>query len=296
MIPLLKQTWSDFQGHNDQWLAAALAYFTLFAIAPLAIIVSRFLGLFFQGHQDVEAQLMNYLSRHAAAGAGALKQMISSTSTQPHQGGVAQLIGWIVLALAALGLFGSLQFALNTVWELAGRKLTIWQIIGRRISSFVVMLAVAILLGISMLANAGLTVADSYLASLFTGGAVVAKVLDFIVSFAVIWAAFIVLFEYLPDCRIAWRDVRVGAAMASLLFVIGQFLLGWYLGRAGMSSSYGVFGSLVVLIVWVNYSAQIMLFGAEFTHVYAQRRGSQAQESGAQGQRVTGRPTKAYGG
>jgi membrane protein len=296
MIPLLKQTWTDFQKHNDQWLAAALAYFTLFAIAPLAIVVSRFLGLFFQGHQDVQAQLMSYLSRHAAAGAGALRQIVASTSTQPHQGALAQVAGWIALALAALGLFGALQFALNTVWELAGRKLTIWQIVGRRISSFVVMLAVAILLGISMLVNAGLTVADSYLVSLFMGGAIVAKVLDFAVSFAVIWAAFIVLFEYLPDCRVAWRDVRAGAAMASVLFVIGQFLLGWYLGRTGMSSSYGAFGSLVVLIVWVNYSTQIMLFGAEFTHVYARRHGSQAQESSAQAQPGTRRPTKAYGG
>lgn len=295
MVSLLKQTWSDYQRHNDQWLAAALAYFTLFAIAPLAIIVSRFLGLFFQGNHSVRDQLMGYMSQHAAAGAGALKQMIESTASHPHQGAVAQIIGWVLLAVAALGLFGSLQFALNIVWEIGERKLTIWQMVGRRITSFGVMVAVAILLGVSMLVNAGLTVADSYLATLFAGGPIIAKVLDFVVSFGVIWAAFVVLFEYLPDCRIAWRDVRVGAAMASLLFVIGQFLLGWYLGRAGMSSSYGAFGSLVVLIVWVNYSTQIMLFGAEFTHVYA-RRHEETRTSVTPAQRQAQRTTGAYGG
>lgn len=295
MVSLLKQTWSDFQRHNDQWLAAALAYFTLFAIAPLAILVSRFLGLFFQGHRAAQDQIMGYLSQHAAAGAGALRQIMQATTAQPHQGAIAQIIGWILLAVAAVGLFGSLQFALNIVWEIADRKLTIWQMIGRRISSFGVMVAVAILLGISMLVNAGLTVADSYLAQLFGGGAIIAKVLDFAVSFAVIWAAFTVLFEYLPDCRIAWRDVRAGAAMASLLFVIGQFLLGWYLGRAGMSSSYGAFGSLVVLIIWVNYSTQIMLFGAEFTHVYA-RRHERTESSSAARQQQAPRTRGAYGG
>ena len=147
----------------------------------------------------------------------------------------------------------------------------------RRLLSFGTVLAIAFLLLVSLGVNAVLTVAGAALSHTFPGLSFMANLLDFAVSFAMVTALFAVLFEFLPECRIAWRDVWWGAAVSALLFVVGQFLLAWYLGRAGISSGYGSFGGVVVFLVWVNYSAQIMLFGAELTQVYAKRFGSLRQ-------------------
>jgi membrane protein len=146
------------------------------------------------------------------------------------------------------------------------------------------MLGIALLLLVSIGVNALLTMMSAYLTHVFTGFATLMKIADFAVSFGVLWVAFALLYEYLPECRIEWRDVWAGAAVTSFFFVVGQFLLGWYLGRAGISSGYGAFGSLVVFLIWVNYSAQIVLFGAEVTHIYAQRYGSKAQAHATHGE------------
>ena len=139
------------------------------------------------------------------------------------------------------------------------------------------MLMAALLLMLSILFNA---VLNTFSATLARHGAAIvslSKAMDFVVSFLVVWLLFTVLFEYLPDTRIAWRDVWAGAGLTALLFTVGQSLLGWYLGRAGVTSTYGAFGSLVIFLLWANYSSQIVLLGAEFTHVYAQRRGVHAR-------------------
>jgi membrane protein len=278
-VPLLKETWQDFQRHNSQWLAAALAYFTTFAIAPLIIVVVEIAGLVIHNHAKVLNLLFGYLQKDAGAGAGAVRQMVASTFNEPRTGVTAEIIGWVIFIVAAVGLFNAVQFAINNAWDLTPQKLTMMQAIKQRISGFGVMLCIALLLLISIGVNAVLTMASGYLTHVFAGFATLLKVADFFVSFGVIWAAFALLFEYLPECQIEWRDVWVGAGITSFLFVVGQFLLGWYLGRAGVSSGYGAFGSLVVFLIWVNYSAQIMLFGAEFTHVWAKRFGSFRSES-----------------
>ena len=272
ILPLFKQTWSEFQRHNAHWLAAALAYFAAFAVAPLIIVVVEIVGLVLGNHHQARDVIFGYLRQNAGAGAGAVRQIVASNVSHPRSGLVAQIIGWIVFVIGAIGLFGAVQFALNTVWDVAPKKMSIIQAILQRASSFAILMSIALLLLVSIGVNALLTLAAAHLTHLFFGFATLMKVADFIVSFAVIWIAFAVLFEYLPDCRIEWRDVWLGSALTALLFVIGQFLLGWYLGRAAMTSSYGALGSLVVFLVWVNYSAQIMLFGAEFTHVYARRK------------------------
>lgn len=279
IVPVAKQSWADFQRHNAQWLAAALAYFAAFAIAPLIIVFVEIAGLVIQDHQRVLNVIFGYLQQDAGAGASAIKQIVEATFNQPRKGIVAQIIGWIVFIIAAVGLFGAVQFALNTVWDVTPKKLTFKDAIRQRASSFGVMLGIAFILLLSMAVNALLTVMATYFTHIFPGFATIMKVVDFAVSFGVLWAAFAVLYEYLPECRIEWRDVWVGSAVTSFLFVIGQFLLGWYLGRAGVSSGYGAFGSLVVFLIWVNYSAQIVLFGAEVTQVYALRYGSRAPSS-----------------
>ena len=283
-IPVAKQSWAEFQRHNAQWLAAALAYFAAFAIAPLIIVLVEIAGLVIHDHQRVLNLIFGYLQRDAGAGAGAVKQMVAATFNEPRKGIVAEIIGWVVFIVAAVGLFGAVQFALNTVWDVVPKKMTLKETIQQRGWSFAVMLGIALLLLVSMGVNAVLTMMSAYLTHVFPGFATLMKIADFAVSFGVLWAAFAILYEYLPECKIEWRDVWVGAAVTSFLFVVGQFLLGWYLGRAGVSSGYGAFGSLVVFLIWVNYSAQIVLFGAEVTQVYATRHGSKAQSTTTRGE------------
>jgi membrane protein len=280
IVPLAKQTWADFQRHNGQWLAAAIAYFTLFAVAPLIIVVAQIVALFLGQHQDVLGQLYAYLAHNAGrSAASGIRSIVNASMTQHRAGAIAQIAGWAVFVLAAIGLFNSLQQALNIVWDIEPKKQSIWAVIQSRALSFGVVIAIAFVLLVSLGINALLTIAGNFLANIVPFFPTLLKVLDFIISFGIITAVFALLFEYLPECRIEWRDVWPGAAFTSLLFVVGQFLLGWYLGRAGISSTYGAFGGLVVFLVWVNYSAQIMLLGAEFTHVYARRFGSRRTQT-----------------
>lgn len=294
-VPLAKQSWADFRRHNGQWLAAALAYFATFAIAPLIIVLVEIAGLVIHDHQRVLNIIFGYLQRDAGAGAGAVRQIVSATFNEQRKGVLAEIIAWVVLVVAAVGLFNAMQFALNTVWEVPPKSLSIKQAIRQRATAFGVMLGIALLLLVSMGVNAVLTIMATYLTHVFPGFATLMKIVDFIVSFGVLWGAFSLLYEYLPERRIEWRDVWVGAGVTSFLFVVGQFLLGWYLGRAGVSSAYGAFGSLVVFLIWVNFSAQIVLVGAEFTHVYAQRFGSLAENRATTGE-IHLRSTSTLGG
>lgn len=276
-IPLLRETRIGFQRHNGQWLAAALAYFAAFAVAPLIIVVVEIAGFFVRDHQSLLNVIFDYMQRDLGAGSQAVRQIVAATFNQPRRNAVAQIAGWTIFLLAALGLFGSLQFALNTVWDVTTQKLGILQAIRRKALGFAMMLVVAFLLLASVFANAALTTASAYFTHFFFGLATLVKIADFMLSLALVWALFGLLFRYLPSCAIAWRDVWIGAGITATLFTVGQFLLGWYLGRPGVSSVYGAFGSLVAFLLWANYTSQIFLFGAEFTHVYALRRGSRAQ-------------------
>lgn len=279
IAPLLKTTWAEFQRHNAQWLAAALAYFTTFAIAPLIIVLVEIAGLVLGGHQQALNHVFSYLKQDAGPGAGAVQSIVQSTFSQHRSGIIAQIVGWVVFFIAAVGLFNALQFALNTVWDIKPKKTGIWEAICTRWTAFLAILGVAALLFISIALNTGLTAMSAALVHVSPIFPTIMKIVDFVVSFGVLWVAFAFLFEYLPEQQIEWRDVWIGGAITSFLFVVGQFLLGWYLGRAGISSGYGAFGSLVVFLIWVNYSAQILLLGAEFTHAYAQRHGSQVRRA-----------------
>lgn len=280
-VPLLKETWKQFGAHNSQWLAAALAYFTAFAIAPLIIVLVEIAGLVLGGHQHTLNVIYTYLHQDGAAAADAVKAIVAATFSQPRRGVIAEIIGWVVFLLAAGGLFSALQFALNTIWDVQPKQMGWKDQIRQRAWSFLVLLGIALLMLASMGVNALLTVASGFFVHLFPGAATLFKIVDFVVSFGVLTFGFALLFEFLPEIRIEWRDVWIGAAMTSLLFVIGQFLMGWYLGRAGVTSGFGAFGSLIVLLIWVNYSSQIMLFGAEFTNVFAKRFGSQCPSARA---------------
>lgn len=256
-IDLARATWSGYRRHNGPWLAAALAYFAAFAIAPLIIVLVAIAGFFLHSHRQVLDAIYTAMP---PGGGAAVRAIVTATFAQRRHSEIAQIAGWIVFVVAAIGLFGSLQFALNSAWDVEQRKRTLRQTLTDRALSFCMMLVAALLLLISVVANAALNALSA------------PKAGDFTISFVVVWALFTLLFEYLPDTRIAWRDACAGGALTAILFVIGQSLLGWYLGRAAVTSAYGAFGSLVVFLLWANYSAQIVLLGAEFTHAYAQRR------------------------
>ncbi len=275
IIPLAKETFSEFQRHKSQWLAAAIAYFTMFAVAPLIIVIVEITGIFLGHHQVVLNRLYGYMSTSAGPSAAhGIQAIVTTTFSQRKAGLLSQIIGWSVFLIAAVGLFASLQEALNNVWDITPEKRALLETIKARLLSFGAVLGIAFLLLVSLGVNALLTIASTALMHVIPGFPTIAKLLDFVVSFATITVLFALMFEVLPERRIAWRDVWAGAAFSAFLFVVGQFLLGWYLGRAGVSSGYGSFGGLVVFLIWVYYSAQIMLFGAEFTHVYARRLGS----------------------
>lgn len=292
-VPLFKETWQQFSKHNGQWLAAALAYFAAFAIAPLIIVIVEIAGAVLGGHRSTLNLIYGYLNHDAGpAAGGAVKSIVTATFSQHRSGTIAEIIGWVVFILAAIGLFSAVQFALNTVWDVEPKKGGFMAMIWQRVSAFGVMMGIALLLLVSIGVNALLTVLAGYLTHLFPGAATLVKIADFAVSFGVLWLGFALLFEYLPDTRVEWRDVWVGSALTAFLFVVGQFLLGWYLGRAGLTSGFGAFGSLIVFLIWVNYSAQIVLFGAEFTHVYCMRSGSRQRAQTSRGEVSFGSPQR----
>lgn len=280
MLELVKETFSEFQRHQAQWLAAAIAYFTIFAVAPLIIVVVEIAGFFFGRHQDALDVFYGYMKSTAgASAAGMVQTVVAATLAQRKAGILGQVVGWAVFVLAAVGMFSSLQQALNTVWDVKPPKRTLLETVKARLLPFGAVLAVAFLLMVFLGLNAALTIAAAAMSHVFAGLPTLVKIADFALSFAMIAGLFALLFEYLPECRTSWRDVWYGAVASALLFVVGEFVLGWYLGRAGLASGYGSFGGLILFLIWVYYSAQIFLFGAEFTHVYARRLGSQCGSS-----------------
>ncbi|HEY1977574.1 MAG TPA: YihY/virulence factor BrkB family protein [Candidatus Baltobacteraceae bacterium] len=271
----IRETLADFGRHNGQWAAAAMAYFTLFAVAPLFIIVVEIAGAVLGRHQQVLDALYGYLARSARPeAANDIRSIVQATFARQHSGPFAQIVGWVLFVLGAVGLFSAFQHALNTIWEVPLKKNGLAAAIASRAVSFGIVVVVALLLLLSLLVNSFLGGAEQALAQIAPFLPAVAKLGDYVLSIAVIAALFAVMYEYLPDVKIEWRHVWPGAVVSAVLFVVGQALLSWYLGYTGMASTFGVLGGIVAFLIWANYSAQIVLLGAEFTHVYARRHGA----------------------
>jgi len=274
VVKVLKETASGWDDDNVTRLAASLAYYTLLSIAPLIILAVAVAGLAF-GQDAAREHIGGQLAGVVGGGAAGAIQAIAANAKAPGTGILSLVVGIIVLLFGASGVFGELQSALNTVWDVApkpGRG--IWGVVKDRFFSFTLVVGVAFLLLVSLIVSAALTWVGQIFASSLPGGAFVWQVLNFCISLAVITALFALMFKTIPDVRIKWRDVWVGSAVTAGLFVLGKFLLGLYLGSAGVSSAYGAAGSIVALVIWVYYSAQVLLVGAEFTEVYARLYGS----------------------
>ena len=274
-IDLLIATYSDWREDQASRLAASLAYYTILSLSPFLIIILAIVGLFF-GTEAAQGELINELRNIVGDQGAQAIQMVIANASKPKSGIIATSLGLVTLLFGASGVFGELKDGLNIIWEVEPRVDTgILNLIKDRFISLALVMGVGFLLLVSLLISAALATVGKYLGGILTLPPTVLEITNFLISFAVITILFAMIYKILPDVNIVWRDVWIGAAITSFLFTIGKFLLGFYLGRSTIGSAYGAAGSLVLVLVWVYYSAQILFFGAEFTQIYANRFGSQ---------------------
>ena len=281
MWPFLKRIVRDFSEDECSVRAAALAYYTVFALPPLLVLLTLVVGLFWDP-VEVQSALEQQFSSLVGHGAGrAIREMISHAERQGSGGILASILGTAALAFGSLGAFMQLQGALNRAWEVKPdpKRGGVRQFIAKRILSLGMILAVAFLLIVSLAVSAVLSALGSSMAFIPERTLHAA---DVSLSFAVITILFAAIFRFLPDAEIAWRDVWTGALVTSLLFVAGKFVIGFYLGRSSPGDAFGAASALAVILVWIYYAGMIVLFGAEFTQAWAERRGNRKRpENGA---------------
>lgn len=273
---LLKNTYEEWNDDRAPLMAAALAYYTIFSLAPLAIIMIAIAGLFFgekAAHGELVAGIQGMVGEH---GAHVIQGLISSSASKK-AGVLAAAIGFATMMFGASKLFGALQDALNSVWEIETPKGGFKGMIRKRLISMGVVLMSGLLLIASLFAGTALAAVRTVVGDLIPGIGYLFVLINFLLPFLLTTTLFALIFKVLPDAKVAWRDVWIGAAATSFFFAIGQMLISFYLGSKNMASTYGAAGSLVVLIFWINLAAQIFLYGAEFTQVYAGRYGSRIE-------------------
>ena len=272
---LLKQTFNEWLEDKAPQLGAALAYYTVFSLAPLILVLLAIVGVIFRadpaGAWDKITQQMSYFLDPSAV---QVVQNIAQKASQPGKSTIATIIGVALALFGASGVFGQLQDALNTIWGVKAKPGTgIWGFLRSRFLSFAMIGGICFLLLVSLTLESLLKGFSHYIQSVLPGGIVVAMTVYVIFDFAVVVLLFAMIFKFLPDVNIQWRDVWIGAIITAIFFGIGKWLLGFYLGSGTAGSAYGAASSLITLLLWVYYSSQILLFGAEFTQVYAQRAG-----------------------
>jgi membrane protein len=266
----LRASWED----DVPRLGASLAYYTLFAIAPVLLVATAIAGLAF-GPQAVRGEIVGQIDYLVGReGARAVQSLLEGAS-QRRAGYLATIVGSVTLVLAATGAFLELQTALNTIWRVKPNptNATFTAFVMDRVRSFGLVVAIGFLLLVSLAVSAALAALGSWLERISPGMPVVWNAMNVVVSLVVITALFTLLYAFLPDVKLRGRDVVVGAFVTAILFTIGKQLIGFYLGQSTTASTYGAAGSVIVLLLWVYYSSQVVLVGAEFTRIYTQRQG-----------------------
>jgi membrane protein len=270
VVALLKETFRQWNEDNTSWLGAALAYYTVFALAPLAVVAVAIAGLVF-GEQAARGELVHQAEEMVdPAVARALEDMLKQVHNTG-SGVLATAVGFAVLLVGATSMFSQLQGALDTIWGVKPRPgRGILAVVRDRLLSFLVVLGVGALLLLCLAVNTALAALSSYLGPAGLPGEIwLWRILNWVISLGLLTLLFAMIYKVLPDVKISWGDVWVGSAITAVLFTLGNYLIGLYLGQAGVASAYGAAGSLVVILVWVYYSSQVLLFGAEFTQVFA---------------------------
>jgi membrane protein len=280
IFKLLKDTVTEWNEDNVPMFAAALAYYTIFSLAPLLLIAIAIVGFFFgeaAAQGEIVRQIQGLIGKD---GAEAIQTMIQNAHRPGSGGTLATIVGVVLLFLGASGVFGQLQTALNTIWEVKPKPgKGIQSFLQSRFLSFAMVLVIGFLLLVSLVLSTVLAAIGNFFNNLLPGFAALGEIINFVVSFAVVTLLFAGIYKFLPDVKVPWKNLWVGAGVTSLLFTIGKALIGLYLGSSGVGSTYGAAGSIVVLLLWVFYSAQILLFGAEFTQVYSKYQGTPIKPS-----------------
>jgi membrane protein len=274
-LSLLKQTFSEWLEDKAPQLGAALAYYTVFSLAPLILVLLAIVGLLFRSDpggawNKITEQISYFFDKSAVE----VVQNIAQKAAQPNKSLLATIIGILLALFGASGVFGQLQDALNTIWGVRAKPgAGIWGFLRSRFLSFAMVGGVCFLLLVSLTLESVLKGFSHYIQGVLPGGIVIAITVYWIFDLAVVILLFAIIFRFLPDAKIRWRDVWIGAAITAIFFAIGKWALGLYLGSGSAASAYGAASSLITLLLWIYYSSQILLFGAEFTQVYACRAG-----------------------
>ncbi len=273
MWQLLKGTVLAFI--NDEVLSrgAAIAFYSVTSVAPLLLVVIAVAGLFF-GQDAAQGALTGQLASLMGQQTAEVLQSAVANAATKSSGILATIIGLVTVLVTASGVFVEMQSALNAMWKASPQGTTLSRLIRARAASIGLVAALGFLLMVSLLVSAGLTAFGNYLNSILPFGKMILTALNTVVSVALISVQFAAIYKVLPDRHLEWGDVMIGAVVTAVLFTAGKSLIGWYIGSSAVSSTYGAAGSLMVLLLWVYYSAQIFLLGAEFTKVYANRHGS----------------------
>ncbi len=282
----IAQIWTLTKTSVTAWLddfapsmGAAISYYTLFSLAPMLIISIAVAGFFFgadAARGEIFGQLRGLLGEEGAA---AIQGLLKSAN-EPAEGVIATLIGLVMLVVGATTVFAELQSDLDRIWRSPAVKIGgVWFLIRTRLLSFGMVLGMGFLILVSLIMSAMVAALGKWWGGYFGGWETLLQVVNFVVSFALITVSFAAIYKFMPRVQIAWRDVWIGAFVTALLFSIGKFLIGLYIGKSGVASSFGAAGSFVVVMLWVYFSAQIFLLGAEFTWVYAHQHGSRAKHS-----------------
>jgi membrane protein len=276
---LLMRTWHLIKAAVSSWvddfapsMGAALSYYTVFSLAPMLLIMIGIAGLVFgadAARGEIVTQLRGLMGEQ---GAVAVEELLKSAS-DPGKGIVATIIGFVTLLIGATAVFAELQSALDRIWRTPApvNENGIWGMIRTRFLSFGLILGLGFLMIVSLVLSAALAALGTWFSGMLGDWEIILQVLNFVVSFAVVTVVFAAIYKFMPHAKIDWPNVWVGAVVTALLFTIGKFLISLYIGKSGVASGFGAAGSFAVLLVWVYYSAQIFLLGAEFTWVYSHR-------------------------
>ena len=277
---IVKETLSGWSDHKAQKLAASLSYYTIFALAPLLIIVISIVGLVFK-HEAAQGQIVSQVRMlMGEQGAEMVAAMVKSVLASRGSGLLATVIGIVTLLVGASGVFGELHDSLNLIWSVPASQTSGWRFLVRdRLLSFTMILGIGFLLLVSLIVSAGLSGLTTYLGAHLGVGTLLWEWANFAVSLGVITILFAMIFKVLPDVHIRWADVWLGGFFTALLFTLGKTIIGLYLGKSSVAGVYGAAGSLVIVLLWVYYSSQILFLGAEFTRAYAKLHGSMREKT-----------------
>ncbi len=290
---LLKSVFSSWSADYAPSMGAALAYYTMFSIAPLLLIVISVAGLIF-GEEAAHGQIFHQLEGLMGGEGAQAVQGLLENANKPKQGIVSTIVGGVLLLVGATTVFGELQSALDRIWRAPERdKISgIWSLLRTRLLSFGLILGLGFLMMVSLIFSAALAALSGWWGPVFGEWETVAHLFNQLISFAFTTVIFAMIYKFMPRVKIEWHDVWRGALVTAFMFTVGKFLISLYIGKAGVSSSFGAAGSLVILLVWVYYSAQIFLLGAEFTWIYSHTHGSRKDEPKPEGLQPQAEPEK----